>query len=663
MNSRIFTGQIMHARAKPVQHRFQYPVYFYGLDIDQLDELDRAIPLFGHNRVRPVAIHDGDYLLPGPGSLREKVEQVLHRYGANATPARVDLITSARYLHYVFNPVSFFYCYGEDGSLENVIVQVNNTFGEMHVYVLGDLLETGRGYLGHYRTDKVFHVSPFFPRKGSYEFFLSDSRGDNLDILLQYRQEGDIVFAARLRGSGRSLNPRNLNRALAHHPLMAALTIPRIMWQASRLHYQRRLPVYHKPPPASPGTIRPAPLSILERFGRRMALRYLSRIRQGELTIEDLSGQEKTFGFKKHEKGRTASITIMDNRFYRRTLLKGEIGLGESYTAGEWKSADLPQFLSLLSDNLTQIQDHKHRMSTLGRALEHVRHALRPNTVRGSRSNITEHYDLSNDFFSVFLDSTMTYSCALFENPDDDLETAQINKIRSVIQKADISPGDHVLEIGCGWGSFAMEAARTKDCDVTGITISKNQLEMTRGLIREGELEDRVTLELRDYRHVKGAYDAIVSIEMLEAVGHANLDRYFSVIEEALKPGSLAVIQVITIPDERYNRYRKNPDWIRKHIFPGGHLPSLSALKEAVARTSGLSLLELTDIGSHYARTLALWRKRLLESRDKIISLGYDEAFIRKWEYYFAYCEAGFSTDALQDHQMVLEKTGGERRP
>jgi cyclopropane-fatty-acyl-phospholipid synthase len=392
-----------------------------------------------------------------------------------------------------------------------------------------------------------------------------------------------------------------------------------------------------------------------------MALRYLSRIRQGELTIEDLSGQEKTFGSKKHEKDRTASITIMDNRFYRRTLLKGEIGLGESYTAGEWKSADLPQFLSLLSDNLTQIQDHKHRMSTLGRALEHVRHALRPNTLRGSRNNITEHYDLSNDFFSVFLDSTMTYSCALFENPDDDLETAQINKIRSVIQKADICKGNHVLEIGCGWGSFAMEAARTRDCRITGITISKNQLEMARGRVRERGLEDRIALELRDYRQIKGKYDAIVSIEMLEAVGHANLVRYFSAIEDALKPGRLAVIQVITIPDERYNSYRRNPDWIRKHIFPGGHLPSLAALKEAAANTGSLSIRELTDIGDHYARTLAMWRERLMQNRDRIVSLGYDDAFIRKWEYYFAYCEAGFATGALHDYQMVLEKTGEEK--
>jgi cyclopropane-fatty-acyl-phospholipid synthase len=351
----------------------------------------------------------------------------------------------------------------------------------------------------------------------------------------------------------------------------------------------------------------------------------------------------------------------MDNRFYRRTLLKGEIGLGESYTAGEWKSADLPQFLSLLSDNLTQIQDHKHRMSTLGRALEHVRHALRPNTLRGSRNNITEHYDLSNDFFSVFLDSTMTYSCALFENPDDDLETAQINKIRSVIQKADICKGNHVLEIGCGWGSFAMEAARTRDCRITGITISKNQLEMARGRVRERGLEDRIALELRDYRQIKGKYDAIVSIEMLEAVGHANLVRYFSAIEDALKPGRLAVIQVITIPDERYNSYRRNPDWIRKHIFPGGHLPSLAALKEAAANTGSLSIRELTDIGDHYARTLAMWRERLMQNRDRIVSLGYDDAFIRKWEYYFAYCEAGFATGALHDYQMVLEKTGEEK--
>ncbi|TNF50790.1 DUF1365 family protein, partial [bacterium] len=575
MNSRIFTGQVMHARAKPVKHRFQYPVYFYGLDIDELDELDREIPLFGHNRVRIVAIHDSDYLLPGTGSLREKVEQILHRYGQGGTPARVDLITSARYLHYVFNPVSFFYCYGDDESLNNVIVQVNNTFGEMHVYVLSDFLDGDRGYLGHYRTDKVFHVSPFFPRKGSYEFFLSDSRRENLDILLQYSQKNDLVFAARLRGSAQPLRSKNLNRALAHHPVMAALTIPRIMWQAGRLHYQRRLPVYHKPPPASPGTIRPAPLSLVERLGRSITHRYLNRIRHGQLTSLDPSSKETTFGSTDGQNVRKASIRIMDNRFYRRTLLRGEIGLGESYTTGEWNSDSLPGFLALMADNLGCVRDHRHMWSTVGRTVDLFRHALRLNTPRGSRANISEHYDLNNDFFALFLDPTMTYSCALFEGPDDSLEKAQFNKIRSVVKKARITPGDHILEIGIGWGSFAIEAARSTGCFVTGITISSSQLELARERVLEAGIGDRVTLDLRDYRHLDGAYDAVVSIEMLEAVGHSNLGLYFSTLDRILKPGGRAVVQVITMPDERYKRYRQNPDWIRKHIFPGGHLPSL----------------------------------------------------------------------------------------
>lgn len=659
MNSRIFTGQVMHARSRPVQHRFQYPVYFYGLDIDELEDLDREIPLFGHNRIRPVAIHDRDYLLPGEVSLREKVERVLDRFDGGGSPARVDLVTSARYLHYVFNPVSFFYCYGEDGSLNNVVVQVTNTFGEMHVYLLKDFLEDSRGYLGHFRARKVFHVSPFFDRIGSYEFFLSDSRRDELDILIHYRQKSDLVFAARLRGSARSLYKKNLNRTLCRHPVVAALTVPRIMWQAGRLHYQRRLPVYHKPPPASPGTIRPAPLSFVERLGRRMAHRHLRRIRNGQLTVLYLSGEGQTFGSPEGGNGRRASIRILDNRFYRRTLLRGEIGLGESYTAGEWDSEDLPAFLALMADNLGHVQDHRHRWSTAGRTVDRIRHALRPNTTRGSRNNISSHYDRSNDFFALFLDPTMTYSCALFEGPGDSLEEAQFNKIRSVIRKARITPGDQVLEIGVGWGSLAIEAARSTGCSVTGITISGKQLEFARERVLRAGLGDRITLELLDYRHLEGSYDAVVSIEMLEAVGHGNLGRYFSIVQRVLKHGGRAVVQVITIPDERYRRYRRNPDWIRKHIFPGGHLPSMEAMTRAVERIPGLDILEVEDIGPHYAKTLALWREALLGNRKRILSMGYDEDFVRKWEYYFAYCEAGFSTGALHDYQMVLEKTAG----
>jgi cyclopropane-fatty-acyl-phospholipid synthase len=644
----------MHARAHPVHNRFQYPVYFYVFDVDELAELDRTIPLFGHNRLRPVAVHDRDYLLSGTEHLREKVEAILARGGNGQHPERIDLVTSARYLHYVFNPVSFFYCYGEDSDLMTVIVQVNNTFGEMHVYPLRETIGAKRGYLGHFRADKAFHVSPFFDRIGSYEFSLSDSRGEELDILIQYSQGQDLVFAARLRGTGQPLTAGSLTRTIARHPVMAALTTPRITRQAARLRFRKHLPVFRKPAPASPDTIRPAPPALLDRLGRKTLERLLGRLSRGRLSLVSPDGSVRTFG--EPGTGREAFITVRDHSFYRRTLFSGDIGFGESFTAAEWVTDDLVQVLSLLAENLEDAGEQRHRLSALGRGAMFVQHLLRPNTVQGSCRNIGNHYDLSNDFFSAFLDPTMTYSCALFEGPDDTLETAQMNKIRSIIRRAGITADDHVLEIGCGWGSFAIEAARSTGCRVTGITISENQMALARERVDRAGLADRVSVELLDYRHITGVYDRVVSIEMAEAVGHGNLGRYFNVVDRALRPGGAALIQVITIPDHRYHRYRRSSDWIRKHIFPGGHLPSLEAMKEAMDRESGLELTEIEDIGPHYTRTLILWRTGLTGHADRIRDLGFDDSFIRKWQYYFAYCEAGFATGNLHNYQMVLNK-------
>jgi cyclopropane-fatty-acyl-phospholipid synthase len=219
-----------------------------------------------------------------------------------------------------------------------------------------------------------------------------------------------------------------------------------------------------------------------------------------------------------------------------------------------------------------------------------------------------------------------------------------------------IDSSHHVLEIGCGWGSFATAAARERGCRVTGITLSSRQLEWATGSVRKAGLEDRVSLELRDYRHIEGTYDRIVSIEMLEAVGHAHIGRFFAACDRALRPGGKVVIQVITIPDARYRTYRRSSDWIRKHIFPGGHLPSIGSMKDALERRSSLRISRLSEIGSHYAETLRCWRENLKAGGDRLADLGIDETFLRIWEYYFSYCEAGFRTGALQDHQLVLER-------
>ena len=347
-------------------------------------------------------------------------------------------------------------------------------------------------------------------------------------------------------------------------------------------------------------------------------------------------------------------------------LLDGEIGAGEAYIRGEWSADSLMDAVRLGILNRRFLRPMVPLLWPAA-AASWVAHRARSNTVSGSRQNITEHYDLGNDFFALFLDPSKTYSCAYFDEallavdaPRIDmrlLERAQRAKYRLLAARAALRPGSHVLEIGCGWGGFAEVAASEFGCRVTGVTISQAQAAYARRRMSRAGLEDRVSIELVDYRKITGTYDSIVSIEMLEAVGHRFLPTYFRKCDEVLKPGGRAVIQVITIPDDRYLRYRLRPDYIQRFIFPGAHLPSLGAMKRALRGTS-LGIVEQEDLAPHYGPTLAAWRERLLEQRNALFGLGFDEAFLRRWEFYFAYCEAAFRTRYIADWQLVLERKG-----
>lgn len=652
MNSLIYQGEVNHLRLTPVQHSFRYPVYFYAFDIDELPELARQNPLFGYNQLRPVAIHDQDYLRSGEQSIREKLRQTLPELGFNTTPVRVVLVTAARYFNYVFNPISFFYCYGAEDKLLCVLAQVNNTFGEMHLYLLAEPAADPIDGRLVYNNDKQFHVSPFFTRDGHYQFQITEP-GQQLDNQIHYHRDEQVALIARIQGQAQPFTRSSLLKTIVVHPICAALTMPRILWQAAKLYWQRRLPVHTKPIPDHRMTIRPVPPSLLDRVGRIFAHKHLAQLRQGALNLQLPGGDQLSFGTTSDQ---PHQLQVRENRFFRRLMLAGEIGFGEAYTDGDWRSDDLPGLLTLLAANDELVDDRGIVTATLGRWLNFLRHQLRANTVKGSSRNIREHYDLSNEFFAIFLDPSMTYSAALFNEKDESLEQAQRNKLQRVIAKAELSSADHVLEIGCGWGSFAIEAVRQTGCRVTGITLSHEQLKLARERVATAGLQERIDLQLCDYRHIEGQYDKIVSIEMLEAVGHAGLKTFFSTCEQALRPGGKAVIQVITIPDRKYANYRYNSDWIRKHIFPGGHLPSVGALAKAMAAGSQLNLDSLEHYAADYARTLELWRKTLLAKKQQVLDLGYDEQFLRKWEYYFAYCQAGFAARIIDLAQLVLEK-------
>ena len=413
------------------------------------------------------------------------------------------------------------------------------------------------------------------------------------------------------------------------------------------------------------------PAGALEKLARAVILGSLRGVKQGSLRIKTPDGSLHRFGGPKARPdpraGPEATIAVHDPAFFLRMLVDGEIGAGEAYIRGEWSADSLMDVVRLGILNRRFLRPMVPLLWPAA-AAAWVAHRARANTKSGSRQNITEHYDLGNDFFALFLDPSMTYSCAYFGEellaaaaPRIDvhvLEEAQRAKYRLLAAKAGLRPGSHVLEIGCGWGGFAEVAASEFGCRVTGVTISAEQADYARERMVRAGLEDRVSIELVDYRDIAGAYDSIVSIEMLEAVGHRFLPTYFRKCDEVLKPGGRAVVQVITIPDDRYLRYRLRPDYIQRFIFPGAHLPSLGAMKRALRATS-LRIADREDLAPHYGLTLAAWRERLLERRDSLFGLGFDETFLRRWEFYFAYCEAAFRTGYVADWQLVLERKGG----
>ena len=419
---------------------------------------------------------------------------------------------------------------------------------------------------------------------------------------------------------------------------------------------------------AQPTSAAARPAGPVERLARAVILASLRWVRRGTLRIRTPEGL--LHRFEGPRAGPGATITVHDPAFFRRMLLDGEIGAGEAYIRGEWSADSVMDAVRLGILNRRFLRPMVPLLWPAA-AVSWVAHRARANTLSGSRQNITAHYDLGNDFFRLFLDPSMTYSCAYFgeappapEGPRQDvrvLERAQRAKYRLLAARAGLRPGSHVLEIGCGWGGFAEVAASEFGCRVTGVTISREQAAYARERMARRGVEDRVSIELVDYREITGDYDAIVSIEMLEAVGHHFLPVYFLKCDEVLKPGGRAVIQVITIPDDRYLRYRLRPDYIQRFIFPGAHLPSMRAMKRALRATS-LQIVDQEDLAPHYGPTLAIWRERLLQQRNALFGMGFDETFLRRWEFYFAYCEAAFRTRYVADWQLVLERKNGGTR-
>jgi cyclopropane-fatty-acyl-phospholipid synthase len=380
---------------------------------------------------------------------------------------------------------------------------------------------------------------------------------------------------------------------------------------------------------------------------------HLKNIANGHLLIALPDGTELHYGDDSEAK----RIKVNDLGFFKELVLGGNIGMGEAWTDNLWDSDDLTGVLELFIHNISALRKSGMTAAVAKRALHLASHARNKNTKEGSRRNIHAHYDLGNDFYQLFLDpETMMYSAAVFQTLDEPLADAQRRKIHRLTELAAIGPEHHVLEIGCGWGGFAIETAKKTGCRVTGITISEEQFKFANERVAAEGMESQIKIVMSDYRDMQGSFDRIVSIEMLEAVGHQFYGTFFETCDRLLEPGGRVVLQVITIPDQRYDAYRTNPDWIQKHIFPGGMLPSLTELSKAMTKHSSFTVEHLSNIGVDYAETLRRWRHAFEDKREQLLQLGYDETFQRKWIYYLCYCEAGFQTRFTNDLHLVLAR-------
>ena len=387
---------------------------------------------------------------------------------------------------------------------------------------------------------------------------------------------------------------------------------------------------------------------MLGSFYKRNLLKFLATIKKGTLTINDDFSQ--TFGAGEPK----VTIEVVSPRFYRRTILGGDLGFAESYAKSEWFTDNLTDLITILILNKDNLSGLDVKWSFFTKLFAKLGHWRRKNTLSGSKKNIQEHYDLSNEMFMAFLDETMTYSCGFFENKTDSLYQSQINKIDKILDKANIQENNHILEIGSGWGALAKRAVEKTGCKVTTITLSERQRDYVEKLIENDGLKDNIDIKLIDFRKIEGSYDRIVSVEMIEAIGFELFNPYFAKIESVMKPGGKAVIQAITYPDENYDTYRKGCDFIQKFIFPGSLLPSVAAMKNSVSLT-GMKINDLERIGPHYATTLNLWNQNFSNNIDEIKKLGFDQYFINLWNYYFSYCEAGFANGTIDDVQLTLE--------
>jgi cyclopropane-fatty-acyl-phospholipid synthase len=400
----------------------------------------------------------------------------------------------------------------------------------------------------------------------------------------------------------------------------------------------------------------------IDQFAKKIFLSKFEKLSYGRITLKE-GNTEQTFGSDDENFPLHAIITVHEASFYSDVIFGGTVGAGEAYMARSWDCNRLTDLVRIIARNEHVLNSLEGGFGRLMQPLTKGFHFLHRNTLRGSRKNIEAHYDLGNSMFELFLDPTMMYSSGIFENKDDSMEQASIIKLDRICQKLQLNENDRILEIGTGWGGFAIHAAKNYGCHVTTTTISRQQYDYAEKRIKQEGLQDRVTLLCEDYRNLTGKFDKLVSIEMIEAVGHEYYKTYFRHCSDLLKPEGMMLLQSITIADQRYQAAKKEVDFIQRYIFPGGCLPSVNEIAKNVCEHTDMRFYQLEDIGTHYATTLARWRERFFSNIAEIQKIGYSETFIRMWNFYLCYCEGGFTEKSIGTIQLLLTKPLCRREP
>jgi len=654
MISRIYNGYVEHTRFDPVRHRLSYPIYFYCFDLDELVVLDKSIPLFGYNRYSLTSIYDRDYLDEGAGTIREKLLRHIYEAGLRQDISRIVIITSARYLSRVFNPVSFYYCFSSDNRVVCTSAEVNNTYGERHVYVMRPINGAQGGFPVLCSTEKAFHVSPFNEISGTYKMSFSEI-AEAIEIHVDLYKSGKKTFSAVLQGSSMPLTARSLVSVILRHPFIPHLTIPRIYLEAAKLHLVRKLKMNDKPPPVNAMTIRKIPVTYTQKRHIELLRHALSHIEKGGIELVHPNGSKEAFGDT--EDVYTARLMVNDNRFFPRLTKGVKDGLRGAYADRYWESDNLVRLLEILARN-------RHSMTVTGPVLSItmvlgaiVRHLTRRFYVPRKDSGIFEIEVEDNAFYSEFLDPSMNPTCALFLSNTDTLEQAQKNKMQRIIGLAGISSGHHVLEIGCGWGGFALEAAKTTGCTLTVITASRKQYEYTRQIVAESRLERHITILHGDYQRIRGTYDRIVSIEP-HLEGSINIRGFFGTCDRLLGPEGCVVIQIITSHESPVRMHWPRNENIGGRILTNGRYPSLNMLCNSIKDHSSLIIEHMDSIGKHYPKTIQAWRSGFAHASNTLFKLGLTGKSQRGWLYDLSKHEAMFAVHALSVMHIVLRREG-----